>query len=580
MLLRFPALGQNNDSWKQIESSGSGSVTFYWYPTNVQIRQSRDAMDGVEYELAEDFISYLEKKFKVTIESNWVKAKGFNELLDTMRLSHGGVFGLSSISITESRKQVLNFSPPYFPDICVIVSGGNIHIGTSEQELKETLNGLTAVTIENTTLNMGLLGLKEKLKIDFDIIYVDNSGAIIETISDLDNAFGYVDLSNFLSSLPDSPNLKRQVLHPLKLEGLGMVYPQNSDWSHVVNDYFSSEQYQAKKHEVINKYMGENVDHLIDDISQASAIGPSEEIAILTEEVEVRYKEQLEAEIAIREDAKVRNLLITGLLLILILTIFLYILNRMKSSANAALAKKREQIEGHNRELFNLNKEKNDLIGILAHDLRNPIAKIIGFSGLLKESPNLSEDEKSMISFIERSSEYLTGMIGKILDVSAIESGKRNFKVEKLDIHPIIEKVVSAYETISGRKNIQLTYSPTEKIGMGMGDKVYLPQVIENLVSNAIKFSKPKTLIELDLIESSKHVIISIKDQGPGFSEEDQEKIFKKYQQLSARPTAGEPSTGLGLSIIKSYVDMMWGDITFETELGKGTTFFVKLRKA
>ena len=107
-------------------------------------------------------------------------------------------------------------------------------------------------------------------------------------------------------------------------------------------------------------------------------------------------------------------------------------------------------------------------------------------------------------------------------------------------------------------------------------DRLYLTQIIENLISNSLKFSNNHKKIAIELQRKEKSMLISINDQGPGFTEDDKKRLFKKFQQLSAKPTSGEKSTGLGLSIVKKYVDLMKGNIWVESEENQGATFFIE----
>lgn len=571
---------ESGDSWNEILDQGSGKVVFYWFPNNMEIEKSKDVMDGIEHELGMDMVQYLESKYDVSIGVQWIRANGFSEVMDIVTNASNGTFGVSSISVTKERQEVMNFSPSYFPDIAVLASSGNIPIARSPNQLKNALNDKIAVTIENTTLEMGLLKLKDSLNLSFEIEYVGNGGAIIERIEELENGFGYADLPNFLSALPRSPNIKRQVFYPLKLAGLGMVYPQNSDWKEPIEEYFASERYEEKRTVLIGQFMGENVNDLIERISQAAEIGPIQEIAILTEEVELRYKEQLEAALEAQGAQRIRNILFFGIGFFILLVGFLYYRSRLKTRTNQALAEKQNEIEQRNRELFKLNKDKNDLIKVLAHDLRAPIAKILGFTSLVKEGENLNPEQIEMLGTVERSSDELREMITKILDVESIESGKMDIQTLQLNANEILRKAIDTFQMTADQKKISLSQEISEPDLIVRADKFYLPKIIENLISNALKFSQSGTTIRLSCQAQNKKVVFVVSDEGPGFSAEDKEKVFKKYQHLSAKPTAGEPSTGLGLSIIKSYTELMGGEIQFESDLGKGTTFYVKLPKA
>ena len=140
----------------------------------------------------------------------------------------------------------------------------------------------------------------------------------------------------------------------------------------------------------------------------------------------------------------------------------------------------------------------------------------------------------------------------------------------------MIKRIERDFTSVAEAKGITLTCLSDSSVYV-LADKVYLTQILENLVSNAIKFSNSQTEVKLNVKSNKKEVIFIVADQGPGFTKKDQEKIFKKYQQLSAKSTAGEPSTGLGLSIVKMFAEMMKGSVSFETEEGVGTTFYIHM---
>lgn len=574
------ASSQSGDSWQEILQNGSGTVQFYWFPNNTLIDQSKDVMDGVEHEICVDFIKYLNDTYNIQIEAKWNRANNFSQVMDKVAQGRNGTFGVSSISVTKERQEVFNFSPSYFPDISVLVSSGNLPIVRTDDDFKETFNGLTAVTIENTTLEQGLLRLKDSLKIDFDILYVGNGGAIIEKIEEMENAFGYSDLPNFLSAVPRSPNIKRQVFYPLKLEGLGMIYPIQSDWKEPIEEYFESSRYISNREELIDKFMGHNVNELIDRISKSAEIGPYEEIVILTEEVELRYEEILDATLQAQKDKDLRNTLISGVIIVMFIAVIIVIRSQFQNKAAAAIEEKQAVIEERNQKLEDLNNEKNNLIKVLAHDLRAPIAQILGFSRLMMENEKMPTEEREMIGYMAQASERLRQMIGKILDVDAIESGKMNIKMETVALSHVFSSVQKDFKEHAAKKQITIQDISENKSFKVKADQVYLIQIVENLVSNALKFSMPGTSINFDTEDEGDRVVISITDQGPGFTPEDEQKIFKKYQRLSAQSTGGEPSTGLGLSIVKSFTEMMNGAVSYRTVLGKGTTFYIRLTKA
>jgi|GEM_PF-5609997 len=252
--------------------------------------------------------------------------------------------------------------------------------------------------------------------------------------------------------------------------------------------------------------------------------------------------------------------------------------NEEVTSQRDLLELQKKEIEDKRNLLLQLNEDKNHLIGIVAHDLRNPLATALSMSELIKsESENLDEDQTSSISLISRSLTRMNEMVEKILDLRAIEAKKLNIRFEKTDISLLISQVVESFKSRASKKSIQL-FLETEPVKIAV-DKSYLIQILENLISNALKFSETHTTVYIKLLNTSEKLRIEVKDNGPGLTEDDKKKLFGKFQKLSAKPTDGEPSTGLGLSIVKKYVDAMKGDIWCESIHGKGATFIVELTK-
>lgn len=169
----------------------------------------------------------------------------------------------------------------------------------------------------------------------------------------------------------------------------------------------------------------------------------------------------------------------------------------------------------------------------------------------------------------------LNTMITRILDISKIESDKLNLSLERIDIIPIVLNQAENFRILAKEKNIIIEVKMNYKSIMLVLDNNYFIQILNNLISNAVKFSKQGDEITISISKSSS-TIIEIKDTGQGISKEDQKKLFSKFQKLTAQPTGGEESTGLGLSIVKKYVDAMNGKIWCESELDKGASFFLE----
>ena len=243
------------------------------------------------------------------------------------------------------------------------------------------------------------------------------------------------------------------------------------------------------------------------------------------------------------------------------------------------LADQTKQIIRQKESLEELNEEKNHLMGIIAHDLRNPLSSTLSLAELMKsESENFDEDQVICINGIIKALNRMVNMVDRILDVKALEAKQDQLNLEKVELSELIKNTYESYKTkIKDKKlkvhlNLNSIYAKV--------DRQYLLQVLENLLSNAIKFSPPEKSIFLNLWIHEGKAHIGIKDEGPGISSDDQKKLFHKFQQLSAKPTGGESSTGLGLSIVKKYTELMKGNVWCESEPGKGAKFVVTFEKA
>ncbi len=231
-----------------------------------------------------------------------------------------------------------------------------------------------------------------------------------------------------------------------------------------------------------------------------------------------------------------------------------------------------------NEELSEANRLKSELLGIAAHDLKNPLQAILGFAELLKERVQDALTEE-YVQRIRMASERMLEMITLLLQDAAISQGKIALNLSEVNVSELCESVVEFYRARAEKKS-QVVETQIEPNCTVLADRQYLFQIIENLLSNAIKYSPSEKKITLSLrrVPVSKVIEIAVRDEGQGLTEDDKFKLFGKFQRLSAKPTGNESSTGLGLAIAKELVELHQGKIWAESEgKGKGTTFFVQL---
>ncbi len=237
--------------------------------------------------------------------------------------------------------------------------------------------------------------------------------------------------------------------------------------------------------------------------------------------------------------------------------------------------------------LEKLDKQKNEFLGIAAHDLKNPLTGIIGLSDLMRklESGITPEQRYSYLERISRSGQRMMHIITNLLDVNAMESGNAKLEKHRIHLYEICHQVVMQYEHNLRAKELhcQVAYAQTQAQDsfINQQDIIILAdpnacfQILDNLISNAIKYSPIGKNISVQLLRSQDFAQVRIQDQGSGLSQEDQEHLFERFSKLSSIPTAGEHSTGLGLSIVKKLSEAMGGSVYCETELGAGCCFVV-----
>jgi signal transduction histidine kinase len=256
--------------------------------------------------------------------------------------------------------------------------------------------------------------------------------------------------------------------------------------------------------------------------------------------------------------------------------------------------------------LIDLDKEKNEFLGIAAHDLKNPVSAIQGVAEMLQHDDFSHTQVKKLSAVILDNARRMFELITNLLDVNAIESGNLLLQPTVFSANVLLSGVIDRFEQPALLKNIHLQlFLPEEHLYVN-ADNYATIQIIENLLSNAIKYSPHGQIVQIRLKESvilqtnriwtredwmrigendsgqmqgytEKCVRVEVQDFGPGLTEEDKAYLFTKFARLSAQQTAGEHSTGLGLSIVKKLTEALNGRVWCESEFGKGATFIVEL---
>ncbi|MBI3462477.1 MAG: HAMP domain-containing protein [Planctomycetes bacterium] len=250
---------------------------------------------------------------------------------------------------------------------------------------------------------------------------------------------------------------------------------------------------------------------------------------------------------------------------------------------NSDLDGKVDQLAQANMALFEMNRLKGDFLATVSHELRTPLNSILGFSDLLCTSEQLTDKQRRWIQNIQTSGKMLLDMINDILDLAKIESGKMELHLDVFSLADLVEGPVSMMRPLAERKNIDLETQIDPAIPLLRQDARKVEQILDNLLSNAIKFTPEGGRVTVAAAVAGADFVLTVADTGVGISEEDQAHIFEKFRQGGAsRP--GEDSfarehqgTGLGLSIVKELCKLLDGEISLQSELGKGSTFTMRL---
>ena len=239
----------------------------------------------------------------------------------------------------------------------------------------------------------------------------------------------------------------------------------------------------------------------------------------------------------------------------------------------------RAQLEIQNKRLEKLNQEKNRFLGMAAHDIRNPLSVIECYTKALMEEmdKDITRKQYKDLENIYTSTGFIQNLVNEFLDITKIESGDIELDLQETDPDFLLRKSAEFNRLTSTKKEISITERIDIELCKILIDNSKIMQVINNLLTNAIKFSNRGTTIELGAKLEDGLFSFYVSDQGQGIPEKEQEKLFKPFSKTSVRTTAGESSSGLGLAIVKKIIEAHGGTIDVDSKVGKGSTFKVQI---
>lgn len=268
-----------------------------------------------------------------------------------------------------------------------------------------------------------------------------------------------------------------------------------------------------------------------------------------------------------------------GLLLMILFIAFVF--EDIQAQALKILQKKNEVLETQKRtiseqstKLQKLIDEKENIIRILAHDLKNPLSNISSLAGFLTEE-EVTDQQKMFVQMIAQSTKNAENLVHRVLEMDAAGQEDMQIQLQSIDTVSMLSSLVSLMQQRANKKNIEIRFTNQAQKAVIEADEIYVSLIFENLISNAIKFSEEGKKVEANLSNDQNNLIITITDEGPGVKKEEEDQLFKKFSKLSARPTAGESSAGIGLSLVKRYAELMKGKVWYQPSERTGATFVV-----
>ncbi|MBI3823112.1 MAG: HAMP domain-containing protein [Planctomycetes bacterium] len=244
---------------------------------------------------------------------------------------------------------------------------------------------------------------------------------------------------------------------------------------------------------------------------------------------------------------------------------------------NADLDRKVDELAQTNMALFESNKLKGDFLATMSHELRTPLNSILGFSDVLLSGESLTDKQRRWMSNIQTSGQKLLNLINDILDLAKIESGKMQVRLDNFNLHDVCEGVLNMFRPLAEKKNIDMRSQIEPDIPGLRQDITKLQQILQNLLSNAIKFTPEGGRVQLKAEADTKYVTIAVMDTGVGVAKDEQDLVFQKFRQSGNPLTREHAGTGLGLSIVRELCKLLGGEVTLHSELGRGSTFTVRL---
>lgn len=259
--------------------------------------------------------------------------------------------------------------------------------------------------------------------------------------------------------------------------------------------------------------------------------------------------------------------------LILIVTAIFYTSEKQRRRAQY-------ELKQQNMKLAVMNSEKDNFLRIVSHDLKSPALIITEFAKYINDPDLSAEEQKEYVDHISSSGERMLELIRNLLDINMIESGRMTLNKSNFSLNQLISSYSEQISLLATNNHINLfIHLPDQEIIL-LSDRARVQQVIDNYVSNAIKYCPDGTTVDIGISDTADNIEIYVKDNGPGIAENELSTLFVPFRTASSLPRTGTHSSGLGLAIVKKIADVLHASVGVDSELGRGSSFFIRFPKS
>ena len=493
-------------SWQNTLKDKKGSISVLWYEIEPFLyKNDKGGMIGVEYDLMEGFKGFLRQKYDIDLRINWINTGSFESIMPFIeKSSEKGLFGMSFYSITEERKKKIKFSPPYMPDLNILVSNNNLPVYPTDKALIRDMARMKGFTMKQTTMEDDLLKLQKEYFPALPVYNQSDDYEVLKQISLTRNAFGYVPVSMYVTALQRGVKIKRQRVLAVRREGFAAIYTKTSDWDEAVSEYFNSAECRVLVSGLIRRYLGPEVADIILNISATDTLhGTPTDIELLTKEREIVTQRLISTALDAERNKTQRNvifLISTGMLII---AAFAFSRYRTKSKLSKLLQVRSTLIAEQKEKLDQLNKQLNMKI------LQSKLNPHFLFNSLNAVQYHVGEgDKKAALQYLTHFSGFLRKVLssGDELLIPVTEEAQLAEKYLWLEQHRFPGKFTYSIHT-------------DEKAAAYKTPPMLIHSILqEALYKNIINAEKQDGYVNINFKTQNGYLLIRVTDNGPQIS--------------------------------------------------------------